>query len=73
MGVPAAPCPKITRCPMFPIFGADGALAVIKALYCEGVYENCERFRSVGRGVIPPRDLLPDGRRLTPRRKSIKP
>ncbi|MFT5354638.1 MAG: hypothetical protein ACI9KE_001845 [Polyangiales bacterium] len=61
---PAA-CPKITKCPMFPIFVADTALAVIKALYCEGVYENCERYKSVNRGVIPPRNLLPDGRILS--------
>ncbi|MFK8002904.1 MAG: hypothetical protein AB8H86_25270 [Polyangiales bacterium] len=55
-------CPKIAKCPMFPLFVEGTALAVIKALYCEGVYTNCERYKSVGRGVIPPRDLLPDGR-----------
>lgn len=47
---------------MFPLFVEGTALAVIKALYCEGVYTNCERYKRATRGVIPPRDLLPDGR-----------
>lgn len=57
-------CPKINKCPMFPAFGRDSTLAVIKALYCEGVYTNCERFKCAERGMTPPIVLLPDGRTL---------
>ncbi len=62
-------CPKMPACPVFPEFKNRSALKMMQALYCEGDYGRCERFKTVSTGVIPPRDLLPDGSRLPPPRK----
>ena len=61
-------CPKMTACPVFPEFKNESALKMMQALYCEGDYSRCARYQSVTGGVIPPRDLLPDGSRLPPRK-----
>ena len=31
---------------------------------CETRWETCQRFQSLERGVIPPQDLLPNGKRF---------
>lgn len=56
-------CPNITRCPIFPDLGRT-SLATLKALYCEGVFEGCARYKSMKSGVMPARDLLPNGEKL---------
>jgi hypothetical protein len=57
-------CPKMVACPVFPEFKNRAALNVMQALYCEGEFTRCERYKSISTGVIPPRDLLPDGSTL---------
>lgn len=57
-------CPQIERCPMFPLFGHESALETLKALYCHGEHGSCARWRLFSDGVVPPRNLLPDGRTL---------
>ena len=65
MTEPASPiCPNTTRCPVFPLFRSEAALATLKTLYCEMRWETCQRFQSLERGVIPPQDLLPNGKRF---------
>lgn len=53
-------------CPIFPEFKNRSALKTLQALYCEGEYEGCERYKLVKTGVMPDRDLLPNGTKLTP-------
>lgn len=57
-------CPKMVACPVFPEFRNRAALKMMQALYCEGDFQRCERFKSASVGVTPPRDLLPDGSTL---------
>lgn len=57
-------CPRMSGCPVFPEFRTQAALKTMQALYCEGDYQRCERFKSVSDGVVPPRNLLPDGTTL---------
>lgn len=57
-------CPMVTKCPMFPVFRSETALKVMQSLYCHADFDRCARYQSVQTGVIPPRDLLPDGRRM---------
>jgi len=56
-------------CPVFPEFRNKSALRTMQALYCEGDFARCARFQSVSQGVVPPRDLLPDGSRLPAAKK----
>lgn len=57
-------CPKMTNCPVFPMFKNIAALKVMQALYCEGDFGRCERFKIASTGVKPPLELLPDGSTL---------
>lgn len=57
-------CPKMVRCPVFPIFRNRSALRVLQSLYCEADFSRCERFKIASTGTMPPRTLLPDGRHL---------
>jgi hypothetical protein len=54
----------MTVCPVFPEFRSQHALKVMQSLYCEGDFSRCARFQSISGGVVPPRDLLPDGTRI---------
>lgn len=56
-------CPNTHRCPIYPDLGKT-SLATLKALYCEGVYDGCARYKSMKAGTVPARDLLPNGQRL---------
>ena len=59
-----SPCPKMQLCPVFPEFRNQSALRVMQTLYCEGDFSRCARFQSVSQGVVPPKNLLPDGSAL---------
>lgn len=61
-------CPKMSGCPVFPEFRNQSALKTMQALYCEGDFSRCERYKSASKGIMPPKDLLPDGSRL-PKKK----
>lgn len=56
-------CPNVPRCPLYKKLGQT-SLATLRALYCEGVFSGCARFRSMKSGVVPEADLLPNGERL---------
>ncbi|MFO0612819.1 MAG: hypothetical protein U0414_09540 [Polyangiaceae bacterium] len=60
-------CPKMVMCPVFPRFKSVSALKVMQALYCEGDFTRCERFKSSSAGTKPPDTLLPDGTTLPAR------
>ena len=54
----------MSGCPVFPEFRNQSALKMMQALYCEGDFSRCQRFKIASSGVMPPKDLLPDGSRL---------
>ncbi len=65
-------CPKMVMCPVFPEFKSRAALRVMQTLYCEGDFSRCARYTMVTSGVIPPRNLLPDGTTLPAAKPSPK-
>jgi hypothetical protein len=57
-------CPRMARCPIFPEFKNRSALRMLQVLYCESEFTRCRRYQSIEGGVVPPSNLLPDGRTL---------
>jgi len=57
-------CAHITSCELFPKFGMRGSLKVWTSFYCEGNFENCDRYKRSLRGEPVPPHLLPNGREL---------
>ncbi len=62
-------CPNVERCVIYPRLNEMGREA-LQEFYCRGSFVSCSRYVSAKRGVIPPEDLLPDGRRLGTERKA---
>jgi len=58
-------CANIQKCPMFPKFRTEALQKIFKAGYCEGRYENCERWKRSRAGQRVPPTLLPNGQTLT--------
>jgi len=59
-----AKCRFIDRCPMFPLFRSDAVKRIYQIHYCEGSFENCQRYQSASQGVMPDSRLLPDGKMI---------
>lgn len=64
-GAPKKHCPKITMCPMFPLFRSRQVLRVFQIRYCESNFTECQRYQLATSGTMPDRRLLPDGGWLT--------
>lgn len=54
-------CPHIDTCPMFPLFGLQGALEVWKIRYCKAQFTACERYKRAQSGLQVPPNLMPSG------------
>ena len=63
---PAAPrqCSHVATCELFPKFGMRASLKVWTAFYCQGNFENCERYKRALHGQPVAPNLLPNGREL---------
>ncbi len=57
-------CSHISSCELFPKFAMRGSLKVWHSFYCEGNFENCERYKRSLRGEPVPPNLLPNGKEL---------
>lgn len=57
-------CPHKNDCPLYGHFGSQSLLAIWKATYCDGKFEQCERFKLSRSGAPVPLNLLPNGKLL---------
>ena len=57
-------CSHTSTCPLFPLISVNSALKVWKTFYCEGKYENCQRYTLSRSGQSVPANLLPNGKSL---------
>lgn len=58
-------CPHLDSCPMFRIFQTKSLLKIWTMRFCESnLYPTCERFQLAERGMLVPRNLLPNGQTL---------
>lgn len=57
-------CPRVAACPLFAQFKVKASLGVWQAMFCDGGFERCERYRLAGQGRPVPVHLLPNGRLL---------
>jgi len=58
-------CPRISGCPMFPMFKSKSFLESLIAMYCEADFSRCARFQKSSAGEKVPPTLLPNGRDLS--------
>lgn len=56
-------CPYVDGCPIFEYF-CRAAKTVYMNLYCQGEYQNCERYKLRQAGEPVPNNLLPHGSTL---------
>lgn len=59
-----ASCPRVTTCPLFKQFSLKSSLKAWQALFCEGIFANCERWKLAAADREVPLGLLPNGRHL---------
>lgn len=59
-------CPKIAKCPMFPLFRRKVVLRIFQIRYCESDFTECARYRMATAGTMPDPRMLPDGDWLPP-------
>jgi hypothetical protein len=59
-----ADCPRIEACPLFKAFSVKSSLKVWQAFFCQGAFQNCERYKLVVQGKPVALQLLPNGRML---------
>lgn len=57
-------CSHTSTCPLFPLISVNAALKVWKTFYCEGKFENCQRYTLSKSGQSVPANLLPNGKSL---------
>ncbi len=57
-------CPNVTTCALFPKFNMRASLKVWTVFYCQGRYQDCERYRRTQRGLDVAPNLLPNGKEL---------
>lgn len=57
-------CPQADTCSLLPLYGLRGTLPVLRAMFCDGQYERCARYRATQLGRAVPSNLLPNGRAI---------
>ena len=60
-------CPRIDKCPMFPLLASEKTRQVMTTLYCKSNYQGCARKKLCDAGQEAPATLLPTGRYLEDR------
>jgi hypothetical protein len=61
-----ASCPRLTTCPLYPLFTLRATLAVWQTNYCSSNFAACARFRLAEAGAKVAPNLLPNGKTLQP-------
>lgn len=60
-------CNYSSSCELFPLMAMEPALNLWKKHFCEGVFNNCARYRLSHNSKPVPLTLLPNGKQLAPR------
>ncbi len=59
-------CPEVSRCVFFNSISLPGSAKALKAMYCQGDYISCKRYKQLISGQQVPDNLWPDGTLKTP-------
>ena len=57
-------CSHVESCELFPRFSLRASLAIWQSHYCDGAFEDCERYKRSVRGEAVSPGLLPNGKEL---------
>ena len=57
-------CPHAVDCPLFDRFKQSSSLKIWQIYFCDGRFENCERYKLNCKGAPVPPGLLPNGETL---------